>query len=97
MKKTVFVCDRCHNETFDGKAIDLATVSLQITYSFTNTPNTRMSQDWCSKCRIKTGLNTVAPENIKKETGLDKLPEPITLDSLVREIVANEIEWRKDA
>jgi len=86
---TLVTCDRCkRNCSDDTDGVVQVRVYLGSTPGYITQPV--KGADWCLRCRTELGL--VAPTTPVEEGAKSTRPEP-TLESLIREIVQEEIDY----
>jgi hypothetical protein len=93
MKREIQVCDRCgaSAETVEEKqALELVQISLATGYVYTgirlHPSHPSWSKEWCLKCRTELGILPVPSGTQPKD-----VPEPPSLEDMIREIVREEI------
>lgn len=98
MIRTIHICDRCKKqaetkEELDALALHRVILGTDVFYYSHNRdgevakPHPRWEQQWCLACRKETGLHVVMEK--KYNTPEAEVP---TLESMVREIVRQEIQ-----
>lgn len=88
---TTWKCDRCKKTWSSDKDKNPLTEVSVVTMRYGGRGEVPLSEwqaQWCENCRKATGV--FRPANIEREQ--PSLPEPLTLEEIIREIVQKEIQ-----
>ena len=83
---TIWTCDRCGTK-WNSEEHTNPLSSLSIQSGWGGAVRDEWRAQWCEECRILTGVFRPKP---KPED--PPLPEPLTLEGMIREIVREEID-----
>ena len=88
-------CDRCgaSSRTIDGEgeSLKLHTISVGVeVHIYGRRGVTGKKADWCTECCERTGL--ILPPKPKNNEPTPKIPEPPTIEDMLRELAREEAE-----